>query len=177
MSYTVVRCRQCGFHYAAELADSATFSAYYESVSKYDAAGVLPPVDQARIDATVRFLENRVGKQERIADLGCGYGALLGHLQRAGWQHLVGLDPAPNAAPSALEMFGVQDVRRGTISSAHEVLNLEELDLVCIMSVLEHLPQLKQDMAQLLTRLRPGCKVLVEVPAAEFFTQSQAEPN
>jgi len=176
MSYTVVRCRRCGFHYARELADQATFSAYYHSVSKYDAPGALPPVDQARIDATVRFMNGRVSKRERIADLGCGYGALLGGLQKAGWQHLRGLDPAPNAAKCALEMFGVGGIQRGLMSQAHEVLNLQELDLVCIMCVLEHLPELKQDLSQLFSRLRPGCKLLVEVPAIECFKNPDSEP-
>lgn len=176
MSYTVVRCKHCGFHYARQLADNVTFSAYYQSVSKYDAPGTLPPVDQARVDATVRFLDGRVERNARIADLGCGYGALLGGLQSAGWPHLQGLDPAPHAAQCAMKMFGVSGIQRGTMSDAHEVLNLHELDLVCIMSVLEHLPQLSQDLGQLLSKLRPGCKVLVEVPAIEFFQNPYSEP-
>ena len=176
MSYTVVRCKHCGFHYARQLADSATFSAYYQSVSKYDAPGALPLVDQARIDATVCFLDGRIEKSASIADLGCGYGALLGALQKAGWHKLQGLDPAPNAAQCALEMFGVRGILRGMMPEAHEVLNLQEVDMVCIMCVLEHLPQLKQDLAQLLSKLRPGCKVLVEVPAIEFFPNPNSEP-
>lgn len=176
MSYTVVRCKHCAFHYARQLADNATFSAYYQSVSKYDAPGTLPPVDQARIDATVRFLDGLVERTARIADLGCGYGALLASLQNAGWQLLQGLDPAPHAAQCALKMFGVSGIQRGTMSDAHEVLNLRELDLVCIMSVLEHLPQLNQDLIKLLSKLRPGCKVLVEVPAIEFFSNPNSEP-
>lgn len=176
MSYTVVRCSHCGFHYAQQLADNATFSAYYQSVSKYDAPESVAPVDQARIDATVRFLDGRVAKTERIADLGCGYGALLGGLQAAGWQLLQGLDPAPNAAQCALKMFGVRGIQRGLMSEAHTVLNLQDVDVVCIMCVLEHLPQLRQDMAQLLSKLRPGCKVLLEVPAVEYFLNPESEP-
>jgi len=176
MSYAVVRCGQCGFHYARELADQATFSAYYQSVSKYDAPGALPTVDQARILATVSFLQTNVGKSERIADLGCGYGALLGELQIGGWQHLQGLDPAPNAAQCALEMFGLRGIACGTLSNAHNVLDLKSFDLVCIMCVLEHLHQLRQDMAKLLLRLRPGCKILLEVPAIEYFLHPDCEP-
>jgi hypothetical protein len=44
------------------------------------------------------------------------------------------------------------------------------------MSVLEHLPQLRQDMARLLERLRPGCKILLEVPAIECFLKPNCEP-
>lgn len=176
MSYKVVRCGQCGFHYAQQLPDADTFSAYYQSVSKYDAPESVAPVDRARVDATVRFLEGRVGKSDRIADLGCGYGALLGGLQAAGWQHLQGLDPAPNAATCALKMFGLRNVYRGIMSEAHAVLDLQSVDLVCIMCVLEHLPQLRQDMTRLLERLRPGCKILLEVPAIECFLQPDCEP-
>jgi SAM-dependent methyltransferase len=176
MSYTVVRCRHCGFHYAKHLASDATFGAYYQSVSKYDAPESVAPVDLARIDATVRFLDDRVAKSERIADLGCGYGALLGGMQSAGWQHLQGLDPAPNAAQCALNMFGVGSIHRGMMSEAHMVLNLQEVDVICIMCVLEHLPQLRQDLTQLFSKLRPGCKVLLEVPAIECFLNPNSEP-
>ncbi len=176
MSYTVVRCNRCGFHYAQQLADNATFSAYYQTVSKYDAPESVAPVDQARINATVRFLDGHVAKTERIADLGCGYGALLGGLQAAGWDHLQGLDPAPNAAQCALKMFGVHGVQRGLMSEAHTVLNLQEVDMICIMCVLEHLPQLRSDLARLFSRLRPGCKVLLEVPAIEYFLNPDSEP-
>ncbi len=176
MSYKVVRCEHCGFHYAQQLPDPDTFGAYYQSVSKYDAPESVAPVDRARIDATVRFLEGRISKSDRIADLGCGYGALLGGLQAAGYQHLQGLDPAPNAAQCALKMFGVRNIHRGLMFEAHTVLDLQSVDLVCIMCVLEHLPELRQDMARLLSRLRPGCKVLLEVPAIECFLQPDSEP-
>lgn len=176
MSYKVVRCRHCGFHYARELPNTDTFSAYYQSVSKYDYTESVAPVDQARIDATVRFLEDRIGKTESIADLGCGKGALLAGLQTAGWKDLQGLDPAPNAAHCALKLFGVSNVHRGLMSEAHTVLDLQSVDLVCIMAVLEHLPHLREDITQLLKRLRPGCKLLLEVHAIECFDHPDSEP-
>ena len=176
MSYKVVCCSHCGFHYARDLPDADTFSAYYQSVSKYDAPESVAPVDRARVDATVSFLEGLIDKSESIADLGCGFGALLGGLQTAGWHHLQGLDPAPNAAQCALKMFGLRNIHRGLMSEAHTVLNLQSVDLVCIMCVLEHLPQLRQDMARLLERLRPGCKILIEVPAIECFLKPDCEP-
>ncbi len=176
MSYQVVRCAHCGFYYARHLPDAATYTAYYHSVSKYDTVESVAPVDRARIEATVRFLQGRIGKSESIADLGCGFGALLGGLQAAGWQHLQGLDLAPNASQCAMNIFGVRNVHRGPMSEAHKVLDLELVDLVCIMCVLEHLPNLRQDMVQLLKRLRPGCKILLEVPAIECFLQPECEP-
>lgn len=176
MSYTVVRCKNCGFHYAKQLPSEETFRAYYDAVSKYDAPGTVSPVDRVRIEATVRFLNGRIEKSARIADLGCGYGALLSRLKAAGWQQLQGIDPAPNAAQCALEMFGVHGIQRGMMSDADLLINLKEVDLICIMCVLEHLPNMREDMTRLLAKLRPGCKVLVEVPAIEFFDNPEGEP-
>lgn len=122
------------------------------------------------------FLEGLIDKSESIADLGCGFGALLGGLHSAGWHHLQSLDPAPNAAQCALKMFGLRNIHRGLMSEAHTVLNLLSVDLICIMCLLENLPQLRQDMARLLECLRPGCKILIEVSAIEFFLKSDCEP-
>lgn len=176
MSYTVVSCNHCGFYYAQQLADSSTFNHYYQSVSKYDTLGNLSAVDEARINYAVSFLEGRTDKNSTILDLGCGGGALLGSLKMNGWQHLLGLDPAPNAAQRAREMYGVTGIRCGTLSNAHEVMNLKEVNLVCIMSVLEHLPNLNQDLKQLLANLPIGCLILLEVPATEFFPNDNCEP-
>ena len=176
MSYTVVRCKHCGFFFARQLPDLNTFSAYYQSVSKYDSPGTLSDVDQARIDFAVHFLNGRVEKSASIADLGCGTGALLGGLKKHGWLHLQGLDPAPHASHLAQEIYGILDIKRGTMLDAHELLNLQEVDLICIMAVLEHLPNLKQDLEQLFAKLPLKCKVLIEVPAIEFFPNPNGEP-
>ena len=176
MSYTVVRCNKCGFYYAHQLADSNTYNDYYQSVSKYDTPAFLSAVDQARIEFAVSFLERRIDKNSQIVDLGCGVGALLGGLKRSGWQHLQGLDPAPNAAQQAWDMHEVSDILCGTLSNAHEVINFKDVKLVCIMSVLEHLPNLKQDLKRLLSNLEIGCAILLEVPAIEFFPNANSEP-
>lgn len=176
MSYKIAHCLNCGFHYARNLPESSTYSAYYQSVSKYDVQSKLSAVDQQRIDLTVHFLEGRVDKHAKIVDLGCGNGGLLAGLQKNGWQNLQGLDPAPNSAQLARTIYGVLDIARGTLSEAHDVLNLQEVDVVCIMSVLEHLPNLRQDLEQLFANLPIGCKILLEVPAIEFFPSLNFEP-
>jgi SAM-dependent methyltransferase len=176
MSYIIGRCDRCGFHYAQQLADDASFSLYYESLSKYDISTDISIVDQARIDAAISICELHVRKDEMIVDLGCGYGALLGCMSRTGWNNLHGVDPAPNSAQRAKEMFGLSDIHLGTLDTAHTVLNLERADVVFVMAVLEHLPNLRADMQALLGRLRPGCRLLIEVPALDLFKAEGAEP-
>lgn len=177
MGYSLGRCQHCGFHFAHRLPPAQRYGLYYQSVSKYDVPDTTSALDQARIDATVRFCQQHIARDARIADLGCGYGALLGGLKAAGWSRLQGVDPAPLAARCALERYGISEVYQATLAQADQALDLAQVDLVCSMAVLEHLPHLREDLAALLHKLRPGCKVLVEVPAVECFTAVGNEPH
>jgi len=176
MSYKVGRCAKCGFHFAHVLADTKTFQSYYQSVSKYDVAGQISKLDQLRIDAAVKICQDKIPHDAMVIDLGCGYGALLSCLKAAGWSNLYGIDPAPNSAGRARELFGLTNIHCSTVAEAHNALQLDKADLVCIMAVLEHLPNLRADVSALLQKLRVGCRVLVEVPALECFTGTNNEP-
>ena len=176
MSYTVGRCQKCGFFFAHSLANDQTFQNYYQSVSKYDFARVVSNLDRLRIDATVKICQGQVPSDAMIVDLGCGYGALLSGFKKAGWPNLYGVDPAPKSAERARNLFGLERIYQGTMDNAHHLLPLAEADLVCVMAVLEHLPHLREDLADLLKKLRPGCQILVEVPARERFFGLAGEP-
>jgi SAM-dependent methyltransferase len=176
LSYSIGQCRQCGFHFANRLADDETISKYYSSLSKYDVTSSVSAWDLARIQSAIRILEPIVGKDERVVDLGCGFGALLAYMRDSGWTDLHGVDPGPKAAQSARDLFDIGNIHCATMGTAHTVLPLDQADLVCIMAVLEHLPSLHDDMQALISHLRPGCRILVEVPALDLFKARAAEP-
>jgi hypothetical protein len=44
------------------------------------------------------------------------------------------------------------------------------------MAVIEHLPELRRDLSQLLDRLKPGTRLLIEVPALDLFEADAGEP-
>ena len=176
MSYEIGRCAKCGFHFAHVLPDDLTFRSYYQSVSKYDVVGKISKLDQLRIDAAVKILKGKVPHDAMVVDLGCGYGALLSCLKQAGWNHLHGVDPAPKSADRARELFDLGNIHCGTMAEAHALLALEKADLVCVMAVLEHLPNLRADLLALLKKLRTGCRILIEVPAIEHFSGLDSEP-
>lgn len=177
MSYHVARCGACGFHYASDLPPDAQYSVYYRAVSKYDSQHAVSPLDHERINAAVGMCQS-VGlpKAARIVDIGCGFGAMLAALRDAGWSQLTGIDPAPQSAQVARGLFNLSDIRSGWLANAGEVMNLREADLVCLMAVLEHLPQLPHDLGQLLTQMRPGARLLIEVPSLEAFQGDTGEP-
>jgi 2-polyprenyl-3-methyl-5-hydroxy-6-metoxy-1,4-benzoquinol methylase len=177
MSYTLARCKKCGFHFASDLPDETQYFKYYTDLSKYDSQPFVSPLDQERINAAVDlFLRLNISKEARIVDLGCGFGALLASLKKAGYRHLLGLDPAPQSEHQARQQFQLDGVRQGNLRNANEVLDLNQTDVICLMAVLEHLPNLKHDIAILLNQLKSDTKVLIEVPALDLFDGLQGEP-
>ena len=123
-----------------------------------------------------RFAKVTWEKTLRSHDLGCGAGVLLDAFRRAGWMRLSGIDPAPNAAEQARTLFGLRDVHSGTLQKAGEKIDLPRMRLVCLTGVLEHLPDLRQDLGNLTRQLSHEAMILVEVPALERFLALQIEP-
>jgi len=179
MSYLVVCCANCDFVYANELPEPKQYDAYYRQLSKYDVisnAQSIPSVDQFRAKSSIAFCQPYLKQDAVIADLGCGSGVLLNAFQQAGWKVLYGLDPAPNAHNQAKEMFSLTGVYTGVLSQAAEKLPLEQVDLICLMGVLEHLPMLRENLEVLIGHLSSKVKIMIEVPAIERFERNEFEP-
>ena len=173
MSYVVSRCDNCGFHFAPNLPSPDTYSQYYRRLSKYDLPATAPScLEQQRATHTLNICRPFLTRNAVIADIGCGNGALLAHFHHSGFSALHGLDPAPQAATAQ----GIAKIHQGGIQDAPSNLPLSDLDLLCLTGVLEHLPNLRMDMAALLGKLPPTAKILVEVPALEQFRSQDSEP-
>lgn len=179
MSYRVGQCPTCHFCYACDLPLPTTYDEYYRSLSKYDiviSEPAVSPVSQARIHKTLEICVPDLPKNALIADVGCGVGALLYGFKSSGFARLHGIDPAPAAGREAGRLFGLHNVHTGSLREAHEKLPLHETDLLCLTGVAEHLPHLAEDLGWLLEFLPPGAKVLIEVPALEYFLATSVEP-
>lgn len=176
MSYSIGRCADCGFYFANDLPDNGVYSQYYENLSKYDGLVASNSIDLERVACIGEFCEIHLGKDVVILDVGCGSGLLLAELKRRGWSNLIGIDPAPNATTTANQLFGLTEIHSGTLANAHELVDLKKVDVVCLMAVLEHLPRLREDLQSILSKVKIGCKVLVEVPAIPRFNGYSGEP-
>lgn len=177
MSYLLAQCNLCGFHFAQELPEEAQYRMYYNELSKYDSQPTVSPVDRERINAAVNLCESlNIPKECLIIDLGCGFGSLMAALRDAGWTRIAGIDPAPQSSSQAKEQFGLDGVYQGTLADANEIINLKDADLICLMAVVEHLPELRRDLERMLGQLRLGARILVEVPALELFNGIDGEP-
>lgn len=179
MSYAVTSCAHCGFDYAAYLPTAQQYELYYQSLSKYDVSlesSAIPAVDSLRAEAAVEFVAPFISKSDSILDLGCGSGTLLHAFNKAGWNNLYGVDPAPNARQQALTLFGLNGVQTGSLSDADKITPLADVDVICLMGVLEHLPRLNDELDHLFKLCQNNVKVLIEVPASERFMVEEFEP-
>lgn len=109
-------------------------------------------------------------RQTRIIDLGCGDGAALYFLKRAGYEQVAGVDVSAEQVERAHQM-GLQEVVEGNLQSFIEQAKPASYDVVLVLDILEHLdrPTLFETLDQLHRILRPGGKLLAHVPNAEGF--------
>lgn len=176
LSYRVGQCTQCGFDFAYDLPPAATYQHYYETLSKYDVAAKVSGLDNLRFDGIVQLCRASLSSESVVVDIGCGEGALMAKLRSAGFSHVYGVDPAPNASAVAQQKYGLHTVGRGFFADAHTVAPLAQASGVCIAAVLEHLPNLQADLSALLAHLPPPCRLFIEVPTLELFGCQGAEP-
>jgi 2-polyprenyl-3-methyl-5-hydroxy-6-metoxy-1,4-benzoquinol methylase len=107
-------------------------------------------------------------RNAEILDLGCGHGAFLYFLAKAGYARISGVDTSPEQISKAHEFGIVNAVCRPAFEYISN-LQSESLDMVLLFDILEHLePQELFDLLDQVYRvLRPGGVSLIHVPNGE----------
>jgi SAM-dependent methyltransferase len=167
-STPIVRCTACDSAYACRTLAAEDLNRYYSSLSKYDLlvkSSDVSALDRERAMLAGNFLAPVVDSLSSVLDVGCSAGVLLNELRQAGVKQLGGIDPAANASAAAKALFDI-DV---TQAQAETYDGYGNFDLVCLMAVLEHLLDPGRLLREVGRQLRPGGRVLVEVPDAGAF--------
>jgi 2-polyprenyl-3-methyl-5-hydroxy-6-metoxy-1,4-benzoquinol methylase len=107
-------------------------------------------------------------RESRIVDLGCGHGAFLYFLARAGFTCIEGVDTSPEQIELA-HRLGIPQAERGDVVEFLVRHKENSLDAVLLMDVVEHLdPQELFDLLDSVNHvLAPGGICLVHVPNGE----------
>lgn len=175
LSNILVACDECGFLFADGIPDETTYAEYYTNLSKYDVVGVkVNQIDNLRVEAGAKLVNQFVGKSAKVVDIGCGNSALLGKLKSQGYSKLIGIDPAKNCSERA-EMYGIQDAYCGSIVD-FDLSLVSDADVVLVMAVLEHLVTPKSSIARLVSGMRVGARLIIEVPSLALFDGIKGEP-
>jgi 2-polyprenyl-3-methyl-5-hydroxy-6-metoxy-1,4-benzoquinol methylase len=130
----------------------------------------LPAVVRAAFGDTVEVIgQLMIERDARILDVGCGGGALLDRLSRAGFRNLFGVDPLIAANDETPR--GVPLMKR----HLHEVFG--EFDLIMFNHSLEHVPDLVAALKDAYEKLTAGGICLVRLPttSSEAWTSYRAD--
>jgi 2-polyprenyl-3-methyl-5-hydroxy-6-metoxy-1,4-benzoquinol methylase len=164
--FPLVRCTICGFVFAGRRPPDELLRVLYDEVidEERGRAEALGPVWVARqLGIASRILDRlaatRPGRAGRLValDFGCGYGTLADAL-RLGGLEVVGVDPGRRARHHA-ESAGTRVVER-----LAEALGSAPFDVVVLNEVVEHLPEPRPALQELVGALAPGGLVWVSVP-------------
>ena len=111
------------------------------------------------------FCARSPGSSGRLLDVGCGGGLLPGMLRERGVQAM-GLDSSPAACRIAWTRHGVPAVTGDLISSPFEP---ESFAVITLFHVLEHLPAPGAFLSAAHGLLRPGGRMVIQVPNADSW--------
>jgi len=170
MTQYIVVCDNCGFVFADVELFQKDYDEYY---AKYSQNTSLSPIDDCLINI-IELICNS-DKSKRIIDIGCGLGSLLADLKSKGFTELYGTDTSPTV-PSLLEQ---SDIKYKTISITEKNINLAEsalFDIVCLISVLEHVYDLDMALSNISTMLKENAYVIISVPDTTYYHKEITNP-
>lgn len=160
---------------ANETRESASWKKrLYESYVSSGQAGALTASAEETFRPRKAYIEHLISRyfpsdrNAEILDLGCGHGAFLYFLAKAGYARISGVDTCVEQISKAHEFGITSAVCRPALEYISD-LQSESLDMVLLFDILEHLE--RQELFDLLDEvyrvLRPGGVCLVHVPNGE----------
>ena len=110
-----------------------------------------------------------LSKNAKIIEIGSNDGSFLSELQRHGFKHTFGVEPAEDAR-RASHQKGIRTVGHYFNLHTAEQITAEwgKFDFIVVRQVLEHIEDLNGFQASLQRIVRPGGYILVEVPNFSF---------
>jgi SAM-dependent methyltransferase len=121
----------------------------------------------ARRKILARIIERQIRprRDARILEIGCGTGANLDLLARYG--RVEGIEPDPQARAFASARSGIE-ICGGTLPGGAEIAD-GCYDLIALFDVLEHIEDDGGALRELSTKLAPGGRLLITVPAMPWL--------
>lgn len=156
------RCGQCDLVFRCPMPTPRELDVIYQehySAANVNAGRTNQESGEHALDAYVRTLYGRVIRpQDRVLDFGCGTGALVEKLRRAGVAHVDGLETSANARTLCQVNRGI-----GLLSSLTEVPS-RSVDLITMIEVIEHLTNPLPDLCAIREKIKPGGLIFVTTP-------------
>ena len=164
--FHICECLNCGLLYTMPRPDKDKIGAYYKSEAYYshqeNKKGFIPKVYERvkSINLKHKYRLATNGMQPgKLLDIGCGVGDFLHTAEMHGWE-CIGVEPSEDAKTIA------QKRMKGTIITSEELESFSDgaFDVITMWHVLEHVDDLKWQVAQLQRLVKPSGRVVIAVP-------------
>ena len=164
--FHICECLNCGLLYTMPRPSKEKIGAYYKSDEYYshqeNKKGFVPRLYEAikKINLKHKFhlasSDLPVGK---LLDIGCGVGDFLHVAENKGWQ-CTGVEPSEEAREIARQRI------KGDLLYSEDLEQLpdQSFDLITMWHVLEHVDDLKWQVAQLQRLIKPNGRIVIAVP-------------
>lgn len=170
-SFQIQNCSSCGFHFTNPIPTKETIGAYYKSedyVSHSSSSkGIINflygKVRNYTLKAKVKLIRS-FSTGQNLLDIGAGTGHFLNTAQKNGFS-VEGLEPDSDAVAFANKEFGVKLKSLETLYT----LDSESKDLITMWHVLEHVYDLRTDLAEISRVLKKDGFLFVAVPNMDSF--------
>lgn len=166
--FELYKCTECTLVFTNDIPPADEIGAYYASenyISHSDTQKGLVNrlyhrVRNHTLKTKRKLVQSETGMRSgALLDIGCGTGAFLNEMQKAGWT-FTGLEPDAAARQNAQKLYGIVP------QPSHAIFDLppEGFDAVTMWHVLEHVHSLHEYIEQIKKMLKPAGKLLVAVP-------------
>ena len=164
--FHICECLNCGLLYTMPRPSKEKIGAYYKSDEYYshqeNKKGFVPRLYEAikKINLKHKFrLASRDLPVGKLLDIGCGVGDFLHVAENKGWQ-CTGIEPSEEAREIARQRI------KGDLLYSEDLEQLpdQSFDLITMWHVLEHVDDLKWQVAQLQRLIKPNGRIVIAVP-------------
>ena len=164
--FHICECLSCGLLYTMPRPEKEKIGAYYKSEEYYshqeNKKGFIPRLYESikRINLKNKYRLATEGlKVGKMLDIGCGVGDYIHFAEKHGWE-CTGVEPSEDAKAIA------QKRMKGNIINSQELENIPEetFDVITMWHVLEHIDDLRWQIAQLQRLVKTNGRIVIAVP-------------
>ncbi len=129
-------------------------------------------IKQIALKRKLKLINQFASKEKTLLDVGCGTGDFLKISKDAGWK-VSGVEPNFEARTIANTKTNDSVFDREALSG----LNKEHFDVISLWHVLEHLPNLEEDLALFHSLLKPNGRLIIAVPNFKSYDARHYKTN
>ena len=169
-SFAITRCSNCSFLFTNPRPNQENIGSYYHSEKYISHSNQANNFINSIYKLTRLFtlskkvkLINTISTEKSVLDFGCGTGDFLYKCKINGW-NIAGLEPDENARDQAKKK-----TETSIIKNINELNKIDNISLITLWHVLEHVPDLNSTIESLKSKLSKNGKILIAVPNYQSY--------